>query len=193
MIDGKQLWYSFLQFQPNPNFPSEGALDLGFALEFTTSKYWVMGLAIRATLEEKYLATLDDLTRRLLEERMAIMTREVEQTLNKADQPGDALTILAARNPWSIHVSAPRSLTISPSEQKASDKATTEKATEQYLFKIFEKEAGKAAPTGSRDHAVGALTYAEMHDEEEDDGCEAGALWMYPPKTLIRPLSGVHA
>jgi hypothetical protein len=182
MSDGK-VWYSRLQFRVNPGSPNEG-LDLGFAIEFTTSKYWVVGLAVRAGLDDKYLAALDDLSRKLLQERVAVLTREVEQTLNKAGEPGDALSILAASNPWSIHVTAPRSLKLSASEQKASDKVTTEKVAEDYIFKVFE------VASSVRECAFHEPSACVQDDEES---VEVQPMWMLPLKTVMRPLSGLHA
>src|SRR5580693_653609 len=122
MTDNKKLWYSQLEFRYNPADPSQGSLDLGLALEFMTSQYWVVGLAMRAALDQTRLATLDELTRKLLENRMAVMTRELEHVLPKAQRLGDVLKAFATSNPWSLYVSAPRSLALNASEKKASDK-----------------------------------------------------------------------
>jgi hypothetical protein len=190
MMDRK-IWYSELQFRWNPIDPTQGLMDLGYAIEFTTSTYWVVGLAVRATLDESYLAQLDDLTRKLLDERMAVLTRELEQTLHKATEPGDALVSLAARNPWSIHVTAPRSVILSASERKASDNATAEKLTENYLFKIFElarREKTDNAPTWPHVFHVGSTLASATHDNPTP--LDAAPPWMLPPKTMIRPLSG---
>jgi hypothetical protein len=188
MMDRK-IWYSELQFRWNPIDPAQGLMDLGYAIEFTTSTYWVVGLALRATLDENYLAQLDELTRKLLEERLAVLTRELEQTLPKAAEPGDALVALAARNPWSIHVTVPRSMVLSASERKASDNATAEKLTENYLFKIFEltrREKTDSALASAQLFHVGS----EFAARDYPTPLEVAPPWMLPPKTVMRPLSG---
>jgi hypothetical protein len=48
------------------------------------------------------------------------------------------LKAVAARNPWSIYVDTPHSLVLSASEQKASDKVSAEKLTEQYVYKVLD-------------------------------------------------------
>jgi hypothetical protein len=190
-MNESKVWYSTLQFRFDPHRPSAGLLDLGFAVEFTTSTYWVVGLAVRATLDEKYVSGLDDLTRKLLEQRMAVLTREVDQTLYKAEQPGDALMILAARNPWSIHVTSPRTLTLTPSERKASDKATAEKLTEEYIFKIFNREtAAHHVPSQKQRQHPYSQTCATTDDEATTEG---DTPWILPPKTVMRPLPELRA
>jgi hypothetical protein len=185
----RQIWFSELQFRWNPIDPAQGLMDLGYAIEFTTSTYWVVGLALRATLDETYLAQLDDLSRKLLEERMAVLTRELEQTLPKAIEPGDTLATLAARNPWSINVTSPRSVVISVNE-RATDNATAEKMTENYLFKIFElARREKTVNTSAWPHLFQfGRTAVPAHDNPTP--LDIAPPWMLPPKTVMRPLSG---
>jgi hypothetical protein len=171
MTDSKKIWYSELQFRFNPADPSQGTMHLGWALEFTTNHYWVVGLALRAALDEQRVAELDDLTRKLLEQRMAVFTREVEQvaSLSKALRVGDVIRELAARNPWSFHVAAPRSIALSASEQKASDTSSAEKLTEDYIYKILD------------------VTKREKEAPAED--VDITAQWILPPKAvMMRPL-----
>jgi hypothetical protein len=174
MTDNKKLWYSQLEFRYNPADPSQGSLDLGLALEFMTSQYWVVGLAMRAALDQTRLATLDELTRKLLENRMAVMTRELEHVLPKAQRLGDVLKAFATSNPWSLYVSAPRSLALNASEKKASDKASTEKLAEDYVYKILEVTREKALK--------------DADTTEEPGLVEIPPMWMLPAKTLMRPL-----
>jgi hypothetical protein len=148
-------------------------IDLGVALEFTTSQYWVVGLAVMAALDERRLAQLDELTRKLLENRMAVMTREIQQALPKALRLGDVLMAVAARNPWSIYVDAPHSLVLSASEQKAkaSDKVSAEKLTEQYVYKVLD------------------VTREKLRGSVHDDQGQTDVPWMVSPKSVILPLT----
>jgi hypothetical protein len=139
-------WYSTVQYRHNPADAVKGVIDLGFAVEFTTQKAWVVGLALRAALDEAQIADLDDLTRKLLEQRSAIVSREIEQVLQKAMRPGEALALLAANNPWSLHVTAPKKLALPAAERRALSKATVTKHLEDYALRIQGEEDDVAAP-----------------------------------------------
>jgi hypothetical protein len=171
----KKIWYSELQFRYNPADPAQGTIDLGWALEFMTSHYWVVGLALRAALDEKRFSDLDELTRKLLDHRMDVMTRELEQVLQKAQRLGDVLKALAARNPWSLHVASPRWLHLTASEQKASDKSSAEKLTEDYVCKILEVTKREKPQESEAQHG-------------ESEQLDVTAPWMLPAKTMKRAL-----
>jgi len=102
------------------------------------------------------------------------MTRELEHVLPKAQRLGDVLKAFATSNPWSLYVSAPRSLALNASEKKASDKASTEKLAEDYVYKILEVTREKALK--------------DADTTEEPGLVEIPPMWMLPAKTLMRPL-----
>jgi hypothetical protein len=182
-MNQSKVLYSELQYRHNPADASQGKMDLGWAMEFTTSRYWVVALALRATLDEKLIAELDELTRKLLEHRMDVLTRELEQILPSVRRLGDAVGMLAAHNPWSIHVVTPRSLILTDVEQRASDKASAEKLAEDYMLRIFEQSI--AQPVDARGGPASL--------RPDSSTLRITPPWMLPPKTMMRPLGSLRS
>ena len=100
----KLAWVSRIDFRPDPTDPDKDAINLGFLLEFTTKDYWVVAITMLAALDNFALSRLDDLSRRLIENRQVVVEREVRSALPRARKPGQALPLLAAANPWSIRI-----------------------------------------------------------------------------------------
>ncbi len=178
----KRAWVSRIDFRPNPADPDKDAIRLGFLLEFTTADYWAVGAVMLATLDDAALAGLDELSRKLIENRKDVIEHEVQRTLSQVREPGQALPLLAAANPWSIHIGLPAELDVSA--VKPVSGASVEKIAEQYALSLFVTARAsakhKAQRTGSRrivEHPARVVV---------PDDCPPP--WILPPSCVIRPL-----
>jgi hypothetical protein len=48
----RTAWFSTIEYRPNPADPETGVIGLGFVIEFTTDKYWVVTAVMRAGIED---------------------------------------------------------------------------------------------------------------------------------------------
>jgi hypothetical protein len=176
----KKVWYSRIDFRPNPADPAKGVINLGFLLEFTTEEYWVVGMVILAALDKAAMATIDTVSRQLLENREDVIEREVRQILSQAERPGQVLPLLAAANPWSLHIGAPEELAIWIKSDTTD--ASVEKIAEEYAFSVFmtNQTRAKAAAPGERSVVRSAV---QVNVPEY-----VPAPWILPPTCVIRPL-----
>ena len=62
----KRAWFSTIDLRSDPKDP-RGALNLGYLLKFATEEYWVIGMIMRAALDDVRIASLDQLTEKILE------------------------------------------------------------------------------------------------------------------------------
>jgi hypothetical protein len=136
-----KAWFSRIDFRPDPAEQDKNAINLGFLLEFTREDYWAVGMVLLAALEDSALAGLDDLSKKLIENREAVIDHEVRRILPQANIPGQALALLAAANAWSIHISAPTERDL-PSE-RAMTGASAEKIAEKYALSLFMRDHGQ--------------------------------------------------
>jgi hypothetical protein len=134
----KKAWYSRIEFRPDPSEADKNAINLGFLLEFTREDYWAVAMVMLAALEDSALAGLDDLSKKLIENRETVIAHEVRRIVPQAKEPGQALALLAAANGWSIHIDAPTVLDISSVHTTAG--ASAEKIAEGYALSLFEKD-----------------------------------------------------
>jgi hypothetical protein len=102
-MSARRAWFSAVEYRPNPADPENGVIGLGFLIEFTTDKYWVVSAIMRAGIQEGQLASLDDLAKQLLEHRSDVIAKEINRVLPLAREPGEALALLSASNPWSMY------------------------------------------------------------------------------------------
>jgi hypothetical protein len=98
--------FSLIEFRPDPSTNAR-AVDLGMLVEWTTDEAWVVGLGMRAVVDEAKLSGLDALSRELVVNRSAVIEKEILGAIQSATEPGDVLKILATRNTYSMHITAP--------------------------------------------------------------------------------------
>jgi len=173
-----QVWYSDIQFRPDPADSHRSVIDLGILLEFTTKEYWVIAVAIQAGIDDSKLAGLDGLTRKLLEHRTAVISRELDQVLPRASKPGEALKLLATENPWSIHVSFPTRVAI-PSSVRRGSSTTIEQIAERYVYSIYLNRLTES---------IRAEKSTRHARSQQVPLSEIPPPWMYSPRVIRRPL-----
>ena len=138
MRKANQFQYSVVQYRRDPTEPDDNSVVLGFAVEFATSDYWVVALGMRATLAEDELQRLDPLTRDLLQDPSDLLKGEIISALRGVQKPGDVLRRFAANNPWSIHVSPPKSAQLP--RGKSTHEASVQRLSDEYLLHAFVTE-----------------------------------------------------
>jgi hypothetical protein len=193
-MSARKLWFSTVEYRPNPFDAETGVIGLGFLIEFTTDKYWVVSAVLRAGIEDPQLAGLDDLAKQVLQHRSEVISKEINRVLPFAHEPGQALSRLAASNPWSLHISEPREIEVTA---EASD-ASVESIQEKYAYSIYwtdwlpsvQKQeaayaaAGREPPLRARAQGAGLnLTPAARTPAEVPQP------WLLPPAAVIRPLT----
>ena len=132
-MSARRAWFSAVEYRPNPADPETGVIGLGFLIEFTTDKYWVVSAIMRAGIQEGQLAGLDDLAKQVLEHRSDVIAKEINRVLPLAREPGEALAFLSASNPWSLHVLEPREIEATAGAADAS----VETIQEEYVYAIY--------------------------------------------------------
>ena len=176
---------SRIDFRPDPADPDKDAIGLGLLLEFTTENYWAIGMVMLAAIDDAALARLDELSKKLIENREHIIGQEIRRTLPQAKKPGQALPLLAAANPWSMHISTPVEFDVS--KMRPETGASVEKIAEQYALSLF-----------PRDHASAKRkTAASVTSSSRDIVCNPALVlgpedcpppWILPPSCVFRPL-----
>lgn len=86
-MSARRAWFSAVEYRPNPADPETGVIGLGFLIEFTTDKYWVVSAIMRAGIQEGQLAGLDDLAKQVLEHRSDVIAKEINRVLPLAREP----------------------------------------------------------------------------------------------------------
>lgn len=184
MTAKKLAWASRIDFRPDPADADKGAIDLGFLLEFTTEDYWVIAMIMLAAVDDTSLAGLDELSRKLIDNRREIIRSEVQRILPRANKPGELLPLLSAANPWSIHIDAPTTLDIST--VRAASGASVEKIAEKYALSFFMRNhASETRKTRVRPAARGSTVKSPTRAVTPDN-CPPP--WILPPSCVIRPL-----
>lgn len=155
-IRHRTLHYSVVYFRTDPaEVAPDPRLRLGIILGFSTKTYSVVGMAVRATLDEAVLENLDPLSRELLEEREEVIRGEIKAVLDKAHRPEDVLALVAERNHWSLHVSHPKSVQI---DESTADAVSIDKIADDYVFdlwgRVFRPEARAAKFVRTESHRV---------------------------------------
>jgi hypothetical protein len=187
-MSSRKLWFSTVEYRPNPVDAEAGVIGLGFLIEFTTDKYWVVSAVLRAGIEDPQLAGLDDLAKQVLQHRSEVISKEINRVLPFAHEPGQALSRLAASNPWSIHISEPIEIAVTVEASAAS----IERVQEEYAYSIYwttwlpvvqareaaQARAGRGPPLRTRNLTPAARIPADVPRP-----------WLLPPAAVIRPLT----
>lgn len=173
----KKMWHSRIDFRPNPADPKVDVVNLGHLLEFTTESYWVLGMVIRASLDEASLTAVDDLSRAILDDRESVIEKEVRSVLPKARKPGDVLALLSAGNRWSLHISPPRVLAV-PALPKAKN-VSVEKTLENYTMSLFTRDRVPARRSKSG---------AQKRTPRPAVTVGAAPAWLLPPTYVMVPM-----
>jgi hypothetical protein len=179
----KKAWFSRIDFRPDPADSDKNAINLGFLLEFTRENYWAVAMVTLAALEDSALAGLDELSKRLIENREAVIAHEVRAILPQANKPGQALPLIAAANTWSIHINAPTVLDIS--RERAMSGASVEKIAEKYALSLFMRDHGQTKRTTRARAATRAAIAAPKTRVIVPDYCPPP--WL-STQCVIRPL-----
>jgi hypothetical protein len=175
----KNAWFSTVDLRPDPKDPG-GAVSLGYLLEFTTEDYWVIGMIMRATVDDSRIAAFDQLTKKILDDRVHVMKAEINQILPRAKKPGEALALLASVNPWSLYVSSPSRLVLP--DQRSVRGASVEKLLEKFVYSLF------FADRVPKRRRRPALTPTSTHSIPERRSDEIPPAWMLPPTYVMLPL-----
>lgn len=171
-MSSPKFTYSNVVFKTNPGATSCEEIHLGYVIEFATSDYWAVGLAVRSPLPTTELAGLDPLSRELLENSPKILDREVAHAVSKASKVGDVVRYLAHNNPWSISISSPKVFVIERDRGQTWHSAN--ELLEGYAISLFRQEA---APD------------RRNQQMPESDVIATPPAWMLPPKCWITPFA----
>jgi hypothetical protein len=190
----RKLWFSTVEYRPNPADAETGVIGLGFLIEFTTDKYWVVSAVLRAGIEDPELAGLDDLAKQVLQHRSEVISKEINRALPFAHEPGQALDRLASSNPWSLHISEPREIEV-PAE--ASDVASVESIQEECAYSIYWTRWLPAMQAREVAYAEAERARLLRRTQRSDLTLTSSAgrmptdilpPWLLPPASVIRPL-----
>ena len=187
-MTARTAWFSTIEYRPNPADPETGVIGLGFVIEFTTDKYWVVTAVMRAGIEDAQLAELDDLAKQMLQHRSEVVQKEIDRALPSAKEPGQALAFLSASNPWSLHVSEPREIEAAVETTDAS----VERIEEELMFSVYwtrwlpvvqAREAAQAVREPLR-----RASAQESRNVVPRVPADVPPPWLLPPSKVIRPL-----
>jgi len=148
--------FSSIQYRPDPACELIRPINLGVAMEIASGSIWIVGLALRHSVNADLLEGLSQLSRELIEARAEVIHSEISAALDAARHPGDVLRVLARDNSWAFHVTVPKAVA---TNIKAKTSATDiEKAAKEYIFKAYAKEfppvrIKKTAPENQRPSA----------------------------------------
>jgi hypothetical protein len=185
-MTARTAWFSTIEYRPNPADPETGVIGLGFVIEFTTDKYWVVTAVMRAGIEDAQLAGLDDLAKQMLQHRSEVIQKEIDRVLPSTKEPGQALAFLSASNPWSLHVSEPREI---EAVVEATD-ASVERIEEEFMFSVYwtrwlpvvqAREAARAVREPLRRAPESSNVVPRLP-------ADVPPPWLLPPSKVIRPL-----
>jgi hypothetical protein len=97
------------EYRRNPARADAGRILLGVGVEFLHEKLWIVGVQGRDFLTDAEVGLLDPIARDLLVSPIDLLGSKLRDVLRSGEavQFGDVLRILAARNPWSLHVTPP--------------------------------------------------------------------------------------
>src|SRR5438477_4518738 len=135
-MSAPKVWFSTIEYRPSPPDPETGVIGLGFVIEFTTDKYWVVTAVMRAGIEVPELAGLDNLARQVLQHRLEVIQKEIDRVAALAKEPGQVLASLFTSNPWSLHISEPKEIEASIEIADAS----VERVQDEYVFSVYETQ-----------------------------------------------------
>jgi len=188
-MKGPNIYFSSIEYRPNP-LTSEGSMPLGLLLEFMLPQYWVVGLGVRAALPLEAIGLLDPMSRELIENRADLIVNDVDDALQKAMRPGDVLSLLSKNNPWSIHVTEPRTLVVEP--QAVERIQSVDQAVDEFIVKVYRKtlEVGKPVVAGR------SSWLAHFKSKEPVPPPEVSAMqtpWISQTRHWMRPLVGASA
>lgn len=187
----RRVWFSTVEYRPNPVDAQTGVIGLGFLIEFTTDKYWVVSAIMRAGIDEVDLAGTDDLAKQVLEHRSDVIAKEISRVLPLAREPGQALPLVSASNLWSFHVSEPREIqaTARPAD------ATVDAIQEEYVYAIYltqwlpdvqAREAAQAAARRLSTHVI--VQRPGLNSVTARTTVDVPPPWLLTPTAIIRPL-----
>lgn len=184
MTAKRQVWASRIDFRPDPGDPVKNIINLGFLLEFNTKEYWVVAMIMLATIDDAALSGVDELSRKLIESRQKVIENEIRRVLPRANKLGEVLPLLAAANPWSMHIAVPTA--IDTAAVRNVEATPVEKLAEKYALSLFVRD-DIAARASSPAHpgAVRAASGGAPRIVVPDD-CPAP--WLLPPACVMRPL-----
>jgi len=179
-----KICYSVVQFRREPNADGRGAVCLGFIIGFETKQFAAVGLAVRASLDERMLAGLDPLSREMLENRQDVLVAEVDAALNGHRKPKDVLRALAAQNPWTLSVTPPKEAELDVAPDL--DKASVQKVAEDYVLRLYSRSLLQTQPVEPTLGALAPRRASQGHGLDLEIP-SLPAPWMIPPVVRMLP------
>lgn len=172
---------SKVEFRPAVVDELHPRFDLGVLLEFVVESRWVVAFASNAALPDKYLRSLDPLSRGIVDGRVQVVSAEISRILPGAEKVGDVLVELARMNPWAVHVSNPLHVDI-PLQQP--EVKSAEKVAEDMLIVLYQRQRSPLVSVSAQ--AQGYDIYSSSDNAAFLDFGEMPA-WMCDVKTHWRP------
>jgi hypothetical protein len=166
---------------------------LGALVEFVANDVWSVGLAMRQVIDPALVAALDQLSREMIEGRLAIIRGEIDDVLTLARRPGDVLHLLSARNGWAFNVTYPQPLQIV--HDKADAKLAVERLTDKYVLLAYTRVIQRARielPVSIIEKARTLIPYYHHSDATPSDLDPVPEMppWMMPPIYWRVPIAG---
>jgi len=187
MTEHRKFHYALVEFRPNPARPDEGRINLGVMMEFTTPEFWVVALATRAAFPRDILASLDPLSRELLERRSSVIESEIADALLSARHPGDVLKLLSERNHWSVYMTAPKLMELVENVRKAD---SIETIAQHYAFTIYKcavaEQSASKSESGTKARSKKSLA-SRPRAADDTLPAEITPPWMITPRVWSVP------
>ena len=130
-----------IEYRHNPAISEAGFLHLGVVVEFESDGMWVIGVRVRKVLSPEQQTQLDPIAKDLLSGNLPkFVSRMVMESISTGDvaNPGAVLHLLAANNPWSIHVTPPETYR-KPEEDQIADLALAVYLNHDYEYMVFSR------------------------------------------------------
>jgi hypothetical protein len=183
--------YCMIQYRQNPMDPRANTKTLGFVVGFSTPKVWAICIAMRASIEADFLASLDPLSREILESRSKIITSEVDAVISSDKSPDMILAEISQRNSYSLFVTSPRQIEL---EVASNHDESVEKAAEGYVLTLYSKIVEIQKARTEKTIMEPELAYEDAEsarmssDAFADISIDIPPPWMLPLTYRFRPI-----
>ena len=180
----KRLNFTFSELQYRANLVGQPIkpINLGILIEFKVENAWVVALVMPCTIKHQALEGLSRLSRELIDAREQIIADEITVVLDEVAQPNGVLRLLAARNPWSFHVTFPQTRRAPAIETNT---LTIDKISEKYVLQalprtiradFYGRQGNGSLPAPTRR----GRSIAEVR-------ADVPPVWMLPPRYWFAP------
>jgi hypothetical protein len=112
-----KVWFSYVDYRPDPGMPQKDRIALGCILEARVSRGRLFSIAGRTELTESELMLMDGIGRETLLHPADFLKQELRRVLDRADEEvpfeqGGTLRELSRVHRWSVYVMPPRLIRI---------------------------------------------------------------------------------